>query len=198
MSLKKLNDQELVVSYLNGNSNAFETLLLRHKNKIYRLIFLKVKDADLANDLFQDTFIKIINTIRLGNYNDEGKFLPWAMRIANNLVIDYFRKNKKIKFYRDNVQTKEEYSIFSVLKCENKNELQNMCNDEINAQMLELLPHLPIDQQEIIKFRFFDDLSFKEIAEIKNISINTALGRMRYAILNLRKIVEENKLILEY
>jgi RNA polymerase sigma-70 factor (ECF subfamily) len=197
MSLKLLNDQELVSSYLEGNHKAFETLLFRHKNKIYRLIYLKVKDKDLAEDLFQDTFIKIINTIQLGNYNDEGKFLPWALRIAHNLVIDYFRKSNKIKVVREFSTANEDFSIFSVIQYDEDSTLLKLSKNELIEQIKSIIHHLPKEQKEIIHYRLYEDLSFKEIAEMKNISINTALGRMRYAIINLRKIIEENKLVIE-
>jgi RNA polymerase sigma-70 factor (ECF subfamily) len=170
---------------------------MRYKNKIYRSIVVKVKDNDLADDLFQDTFIKIINTIKVGNYNEEGKFLPWATRIAQNSVIDYFRKVNRVKFVRESSSLKEDFNIFSLISSNEDNVLQKMSKKEVLDQMVELVNFLPQSQQEMIQMRIFQDMSFKEIAEIKSISINTALGRMRYALLNLRKLIEENKLVVD-
>ncbi|MES2588469.1 MAG: sigma-70 family RNA polymerase sigma factor [Bacteroidota bacterium] len=197
MSIKNLDDQALIKSYILGNEKAFEVLLMRHKNKMYRFILLKVKDADLAEDLFQDTFIKIINTFKLGNYNEEGKFLPWAMRIAHNLVIDYFRKANRVKFVRENPSVKEDFNIFNILPSDEDTILQKMSKEEVLGQMVELLVHLPKVQQEMIQMRIFNDMSFKEIAEAEAISINTALGRMRYALMNLRKLIEKHNLVVD-
>jgi RNA polymerase sigma-70 factor, ECF subfamily len=197
MSMQNFEDQELISFYLNGNHKAFETLLFRHKAKIFRFILLKVKDRDLAEDIFQDTFIKVINTLQLGNYNEEGKFLPWAMRIAHNLVIDHFRRTNKVKLISETSSKNEEFSIFSVISSGEDNILQKMSKIELEEQMVELINHLPDNQQEIIKMRIFNDLSFKEISELKNISINTALGRMRYALMNMRKIISQHNLVVD-
>lgn len=197
MSLKTLEDKALINLYISGNHDAFEVLLMRHKNKIYRLIYNKVKDSDLAEDLFQDTFIKIINTINLGNYNEEGKFLPWAKRIAHNLVIDFFRKNNRVKLVRENPGQNEDFNIFSILSNGDDNVLQDMSKSELLEQMVELVEYLPDSQREIIQLRIFNDMSFKDIAELEDISINTALGRMRYALLNLRKMIEKHNLVLD-
>jgi RNA polymerase sigma-70 factor (ECF subfamily) len=195
MSLKQLDDQALISLYVsNNNEKAFEVLLMRHKSKIFRFIYLKVKNEDLANDLFQDTFIKIINTLNLGSYNEEGKFLPWAMRIAHNLVIDYFRKQSRVKLVRENPSTKDDFNIFSILDNGEDNVLQKITKKELLDQMVHLIEYLPISQQEMIQMRIFNDMSFKEIAEAESISINTALGRMRYALLNLRKMIEKHDL----
>lgn len=197
MSLSKFDDQQLIVLYLDGNHQAFETLLLRHKNKIFRSIFLKVKNRDLADDIFQDTFIKIINTLNLGNYNEEGKFLPWAMRISHNLVIDYFRKSGKMKMVSESSSKSEEFTIFNLLSSKEDNKLQEMSKNELMDQLVHLIDHLPESQREMIRMRIFEDLSFKEIAENAGISINTALGRMRYAVLNLRKLIEKHQLVVD-
>lgn len=198
MLLKKLDDQALISLYINQNNEyAFETLLMRYKSKIFRFIYLKVKSEDLANDLFQDTFIKVINTFKLGNYNEEGKFLPWATRIAHNLVIDYFRKNNRVKIVRESSSLKEDFNIFSILDNGEDNVLQKISKNELLSQMVNLIEYLPTTQQEIIQMRIFNDMSFKEIAEAESISINTALGRMRYALLNLRKMIEKNELIVD-
>lgn len=197
MSIKTMDDQQLVCAYLEGNNKAFETLLMRHKNKIHRFIYMKVKNQDLTEDIFQETFVKIINTLKLGNYNEEGKFLPWAMRIAHNLVIDHFRKTSKVRMVSESTSKSEEFSIFSVLHSGDDNTLQAMSRTELETQMVELIDYLPDTQQEIIRMRIFQDLSFKDIAELEGISINTALGRMRYALMNLRKLIDKHQLTVD-
>jgi len=197
MSFTKFDDQKLIASYLKGDHQAFEVLLMRHKNKIYKLIYLKVKNRDLAEDLFQDTFIKIINTFNIGNYNEEGKFLPWALRIAHNLVIDHFRKASKMKMISESSSKSEDFNIFSVLSTGEDNKLLEMSKSELLNQMVDLIDHLPDAQREIIRMRIFEDLSFKEIADHEGISINTALGRMRYALLNMRKMIEKHQLVVD-
>jgi RNA polymerase sigma-70 factor, ECF subfamily len=197
MLLKNMDDHQLVTQYINGNDKAFELLLLRHKNQMYRFIYLKVKNQELAEDIFQETFVKIINTLRLGNYNEEGKFLPWAMRIAHNLVIDHFRRNSKHKMISESSSKSDEFNVFSILFSEDENFLQTTTRSELEGQMIELIDYLPEVQQEIIRMRIFHDLSFKEIADNEGISINTALGRMRYAILNLRKLIEKHNLVVD-
>jgi RNA polymerase sigma-70 factor (ECF subfamily) len=183
--------------YLSGNEKPFEVLLLRHKDRLFRFINSKVKDAALANDLFQDTFVKIINTMKLGNYNEEGKFLPWAQRIAHNLVIDYFRKKKKVRIISECNSFDEEYSIFYKIASDEKNYLQTQSYYELETQMVNLISHLPNPQKEMIEMRIFQDMSFKEIAELEDISINTALGRMRYALINMRKLIEKHNMVTE-
>jgi len=197
MSITKLDDQQLVKLYQEGNNEAFEILLKRHKTKVFRSIYLKVKDRDLANDLFQDVFIKIINTLKLGNYNEEGKFLPWAMRIAHNLVIDHFRRNAKYRFVSESSSRNEEYNIFNFIPSEELNVMQQLSRGELEGQVLSLIDLLPDSQRKIVNMRIFQDLSFKEIAELENISINTALGRMRYAILNIRKMIEKKEIVMD-
>ncbi len=197
MAIKHLDDQELISLYINGQEAAFEVLLNRYKDRIFRSIYLKVKDRDLTNDLFQDAFIKIINTLKVGNYNEEGKFLPWALRIAQNLVIDYFRKTSRVKMISESSSKNEDFNIFSILKQEDLNVEQKMTRDELENQMVELLNHLPESQREIIDQRIFQDLSFKEISELQGVSINTSLGRMRYALINLRKLIEKHDLVTD-
>lgn len=197
MSIKTMDDQQLVCAYLEGNNKAFETLLMRHKNKIHRFIYMKVKNQDLTEDIFQETFVKIINTLKLGNYNEEGKFLPWAMRIAHNLVIDHFRKTSKVRMVSESTSKNEDFSIFSILHSGDDNTLQAMSRTELETQMVELIDYLPDTQQEIIRMRIFQDLSFKDIAELEGISINTALGRMRYALMNLRKLIDKHQLTVD-
>ena len=197
MIMKRLDDRELVSLYIDGNEKAFEQLLMRHKEKMFRFIYLKVRDRDLAEDLFQETFVKIINTLKLGAYNEEGKFLPWAMRIAHNLVIDHFRRSSKVRMISESSSLKDDFNIFSVLANDSKNVQEQWIYDELEQQMVELIEYLPENQKDILKMRIFQDLSFKDIAEMEDISINTALGRMRYALINLRKLIDKHQLVTE-
>lgn len=192
MANEILSDAVLVTQYASGNEWALAQLIERHKSRIYSFILSKVKDRDLSDDIFQETFIKVINTIRKQNYNEEGKFLPWVMRISHNLIIDHFRKQSKVKFQRD----QEEYSVFSKMIDSQLNIENSMIAGQIEDDLHTLILKLPQDQQEIIRLRLYDDLTFKEIAELNQISINTALGRMRYAIVNLRKMINKNQIIL--
>lgn len=192
-----MDDRELITSYIDGNEKAFEVLLMRHKDKIYRFVYLKLRDADLAQDVFQETFVKIINTLKAGSYNEEGKFLPWAMRIAHNLVIDHFRKTNKVRMISESSSTKDDFNIFSTLSLEDKNIQESMSYDELEKQMVDLINHLPASQRDILKMRIFRDMSFKDIAEAEDISINTALGRMRYALINMRKLIEKHQLVTD-
>lgn len=198
MVLSNVGDSDLIVFYKNGNEKAFETLLMRHKERIYRYILSKLKDSDLANDVFQDTFVKVVNTIRLGNYNEEGKFLPWAMRIAHNLVIDHFRRQNKMRTISESSSFDPSYSIFHKIDSGEKNYIERTIQDELQDQMVKLIDYLPEVQREIIRLRIFNDMSFKEIAENKDISINTALGRMRYALINIRKMIDKHKLVTDF
>jgi len=191
MSIEQVEDCVLVSKYIGGEEKAFEQLLMRHKDRIYRFINVKVKDGELAQDIFQDTFIKIINTLKAGNYNEEGKFLPWAMRIAHNLVIDYFRKANKVRFVSESTSLSDDFNIFHTLKLEDENIQEEISRIEIESEVVELVDELPESQSEILKMRIFKEMSFKDIAELEDISINTALGRMRYALINLRKIMEK-------
>ncbi|WLD25080.1 sigma-70 family RNA polymerase sigma factor [Flavobacterium dauae] len=192
MAKEILSDAVLLNEYASGNEWALAQLIERHKSKLYSFIFSKVKDRDLSDDIFQDTFIKVINTIRKQNYNEEGKFLPWVMRIAHNLIIDHFRKQSKVKMQRE----KEEFPFFNKIVDSEMNIETRIITGQIEDDLQSLVLKLPEDQQEIIKLRLYDDLTFKEIAELNGISINTALGRMRYAIINLRKIINQNQIIL--
>ena len=198
MSLQNLADQELISLYLSGNEGAFAQLLKRHKDRLFRYINSKVRDADLANDIFQDAFMKVIMTMKSGNYNEEGKFLPWLMRISHNLIIDHFRKTNKVRFLSESRTLNEEFTIFHKLSTDEKNYLEERCETELESQMLGLLDHLPVMQREIIQMRIFQDMSFKEIAEMEDVSINTALGRMRYALINMRKLIASNNIVMEY
>lgn len=151
----------------------------------------------LAEDVFQETFVKIINTLKLGTYNEEGKFLPWAMRIAHNLVIDHFRKSSKVRLISESSSMKDDYNIFSTLSQEDKNIQEVMSYEELEKQMVGLVDHLPATQRDILKMRIYNDMSFKDIAEAEDISINTALGRMRYALINMRKLIEKHQLVTD-
>ncbi|HNR86310.1 MAG TPA: sigma-70 family RNA polymerase sigma factor [Taishania sp.] len=197
MAMKNLDDSILLSDYINGNEKAFEVLVLRHKDKIYRYIYLKVKNQLLAEDIFQETFIKAIRTIKLGAYNEDGKFLPWIMRIAHNLAIDHFRKTNKIKLISETSSKNEDFNIFNTLQLNELNIQDQISLDELKTQMVDLVEYLPDSQKDIIKMRIFQDLSFKEIADLENISINTALGRMRYALINLRKLIEKHQLVTD-
>jgi RNA polymerase sigma-70 factor (ECF subfamily) len=198
MVLSSLSDSELIRLYINENERAFEVLLKRYKNQVYKFIYLKVKDVDLANDIFQESFIKVVQNIKAGKYNEEGKFLPWATRIAQNLVIDYYRKHGKVRIFSERNAFNEDFGIFQRIACEDKNYLQKKSTEELEEQLVDLLNHLPKVQREIVELRIFHDLSFKEIAESEKISINTALGRMRYALINLRKLLEENEIVTHF
>ncbi len=197
MLLSNLDDRDLVSAYMDGNEKAFEVLLFRHKDKMYRFIYMKVRNRDLAEDIFQEAFVKIINTLKLGAYNEEGKFLPWAMRIAHNLVIDHFRKSSKMRMISESSSSREDFNIFSVLSLDEKNAHEALAYGELEKQMVGLIDHLPESQRDILVKRLYQEMSFKDIAEMEDISINTALGRMRYALINLRKLIEKHQLVTE-
>ncbi|MFT7343579.1 MAG: RNA polymerase sigma-70 factor (ECF subfamily) [Lentimonas sp.] len=197
MSLKTLDDRVLITQYMEGNEKSFEVLMMRHKDSVYRSILIKIKNPALAEDIFQETFIKIVRTMKLGKYNEEGKFLPWAMRIAQNLVIDHFRRNKKIKLISESSSRSDDYNIFHTLSLPDRNVEDEIMKTEMETQAVKLIEFLPDNQKEILVMRLFQEMSFKDIAEAKDISINTALGRMRYALINLRKIMEEKNIFLE-
>jgi len=198
MTMDNIDDRELVSAYINGDEKAFEALLMRHKDRIYRFIYMKVRDNALAQDIFQDAFIKVVNTLKAGNYNEEGKFLPWAMRIAHNLVIDYFRKNNKVKMISESSSQRDDFNIFHTIQLEDENIQDEITREELESQMVELIDYLPESQKDILRMRIFKEMSFKDIAELEDISINTALGRMRYALINLRKMIDENNLVTHF
>jgi len=194
----ELNDQELVKLYVNGGENGLALLLERHQGQIFHYILSKVKDRDLSNDIFQDVFMKVIRTLKSGGYNEEGKFLPWVMRIAHNLVIDHFRRESKTRLVKESSSKSEEFNVFSILSDETLNVVEQITKDETELQVAEYIDYLPVNQKEVLMMRIYQDMSFKEIAETKNISINTALGRMRYAVINIRKMMEKHGVVLEY
>lgn len=195
---QEVTDQKLVKLYISGNEQAFEELIQRHKNRVYTYIYMMVKSDALAEDLFQDTFIKVIKTLKSGNYNEEGKFLPWTLRIAHNLVIDYFRKANKYKMVSESRSANEDFNIFSVLKLNEDSIETEMQKEELVNEVTSLIDFLPENQKEILQQRIFKGMSFKDIAEEKDISINTALGRMRYALINLRKLIEERQIEVSF
>ena len=182
MLLSNLTDQVLVKKYINGDNYSFEVLLNRHKSRVFAFIMSKIKNKDLSEDIFQDTYVKVVNSLQKGKYNEEGKFLPWVMRIAHNLVIDHFRKQKKMHMVRSN----NDFDIFDVIKDDNINVDDRLIRDQIFSDLRSLINLLPNDQREVLMMRYFEEMSFKKIAEHFDISINTALGRMRYALINLR------------
>lgn len=198
MDMLQLEDHELVTHYTNGKEEAFETLLLRHKDKIYNYVYIKIRDHALAQDIFQDTFVKIVQTLKKGKYNEEGKFLPWAMRIAHNLVIDHFRKANKVRMISESSSKTDDFNIFSVLELDEDNAQEVITKTELESQMIALVEHLPASQRDILKMRIFQEMSFKDIADRENISINTALGRMRYALINMRKLIEKHNLVTHF
>ncbi|WP_428228807.1 RNA polymerase sigma factor [Flavobacterium sp.] len=185
-------DALLVKNYVEGNENALATLIKRHESKIYGFIYSKIADRDISNDIFQDTFIKVIKTLKSNSYNEEGKFLPWVMRISHNLIVDHFRKTKKMPMYRET----EEFSIFSVMSDDSLTIENKMIFDQVEIDLKKIIEELPSDQKEVLVMRMYQDMSFKEISELTGVSINTALGRMRYALMNLRKIIDKHQIIL--
>jgi len=192
MQAHVISDQELIGKYLAGYEPALEKLIRRHKTRVYAYILMVVKDKELAEDLFQDTFIKVINTFRSGQYKEEGKFIQWVMRIAHNLIIDYFRKAKRIPIVENN----DDYDIFDKVRIPVESVEEQLITEQIHRDVKKLIDYLPTEQKEVLVMRHYGDMSFKDIAEVTNVSINTALGRMRYALINLRKLVKEKDVIL--
>lgn len=194
--MKSLTDSLLISKYQNGDENALAILIKRHQKDLFSFIFYKIMDEELANDIFQDTFMKIIVSLKEGRYNDDGKFILWAKRIAHNLIIDHYRLKSKHVKVSETTYENEEFSIFDLLRETEENIEDRLITNQIYDDVMKMVVFLPENQQEVIKLRFFDGLSFKEIAEQTNTSINTTLGRVRYALINLRKIMEENQIIL--
>jgi RNA polymerase sigma factor (sigma-70 family) len=190
--LNNLTDQQLVHLYVDGDADALSTLVMRYKEKIFTSIYLLVKDRYLAEDIFQEVFIKVIDTLRAGKYTDEGKFLPWAMRIAHNMCVDHFRKVKRTP----TIKTSDDKDIFEVLNFFEPGADQKLMATQSHDRVRRLVDMLPEDQREVIILRHYADLSFKEISDLTNCSINTALGRMRYGLINLRKMMTEKQIAL--
>ncbi|MGB5238740.1 MAG: sigma-70 family RNA polymerase sigma factor [Flavobacteriaceae bacterium] len=188
----QIEDSILVRDYISGDESALEKLILKHNQRLSSFIYSKVLSRDITEDIFQDTFIKVIKTLKKGNYSEEGKFLPWVMRIAHNLIIDHFRRNKRMPRFEGS----EDFNIFSVLGDDKLNAEKQLIKDQIDSDLSMLIEELPDDQKEVLMMRIYRDMSFKEISENTGVSINTALGRMRYALINLRKIIEKNNIVL--
>lgn len=197
MCKSEQSDKVLVSAYINGSEAAFEQLLMRHKSNVFHYVLSKVKDRELADDIFQDVFIKVIKTLKAGNYNEEGKFLPWVLRIAHNLVVDHFRRSNKVRMISESSSFSEEFNIFSVLSQDDLNVEQAISKEELEGQLVDVMQHLPETQKEILYMRIFQDMSFKDISEAKDISINTALGRMRYALINMRKLIDKHGVVVD-
>jgi RNA polymerase sigma-70 factor (ECF subfamily) len=189
ITLQSKSDQELVSDYVNGNEACLEELIRRNKAKIFTAIQLLVKDSYLAEDIFQETFIKVINTLKAGKYKEEGRFLYWVMRIAHNLIIDHFRKEQRTPL----VTTVDGFDIFDVLQFHDDNVEDRLMREQLNKDLRTMIYHLPSEQKEVLIMRYYGNLSFKEIASITDVSINTALGRMRYALAGIRKMMLSNK-----
>jgi len=185
-------DSILVQNYISGDEKSLEMLINRHNQRLTSFIYSKVLDRAIAEDIFQDTFIKVIRTLKRGAYNEEGKFLPWVMRIAHNLIIDHFRRNKRMPKFEGS----EDFNIFSVLGDGKLDAERQLIKDQIDSDLVLLIEELPDDQKEVLVMRMYKDMSFKEISENTGVSINTALGRMRYALINLRKIIEKKNIVL--
>jgi len=186
------SDAFLVNAYINGNEKALSDLIQRHKQRVYSFIYSKVLDRDITEDIFQDTFIKVINTLKRGAYNEEGKFLPWVMRISHNLIIDHFRKNNRMPKFENN----GDFNIFSVLCDDDLNAEKKIIKGQVEEDLRRLIQELPEDQREVLVMRLYKDMSFKEISDQTGVSINTALGRMRYALINLRKVIDKHNIVL--
>ena len=193
MKERVLNDQDLVQAYIKGDQSAIETLINRHRSKVFTYILLTIKNQQLAEDLFQETFIKVIQSLRGGKYKDNGRFLSWVIRIAHNLIIDHFRKEKQMNSVSND---DTEVDLFNSKKLSDKNIEEEIVNSQIQAELRSLINELPNDQREVVLLRHYGELSFKEIADQTDVSINTALGRMRYALINLRKLIKQKDLSL--
>jgi RNA polymerase sigma-70 factor (ECF subfamily) len=192
MSLQNLSDPKLVSAFLSGDPLSIEHLILRHKDKVFSFILSKVKDVDLANDLFQDIFIRVIDKLREGKYNEEGKFISWLMRISHNMIMDHFRRNAR----RRMVRSTDDFDVFDILAQEVESKEDILFRAQMFKNLNVLIGHLSLNQREVLEMRYFSSMSFKEISEESGISINTALGRMRYAIINLRKLQEKHQINL--
>lgn len=194
MKLGKLEDHDLVAQYRSGNEQAFEVLIRRHQKRIFLQIYSKVQDADVADDLFQETFIKIIRSLRKDNYEEKGKFLPWAIRVANNTTLDHFRRESRKKEFRPS----GEFTVFDTYGEVDQSYEQEVIEAQINEDLYKLIKFLPEDQRKVLELRIFCNYSFKEIAEETDVSINTALGRMRYAVGNMQKLMVKHNISLEF
>jgi len=193
MKMEAKDERLLIREFLDGKPASLQELIERHQTRLYSYIFVMVKDKQLADDLFQDTFVKVINTLKLRNYNDEGKFIQWVMRIAHNLVIDHFRKQKKLNYAE---VANDKYNMMDTLRVTDPSIEDALVTEQIHKDVRLLMEYLPAEQKEVIYLRCYAGLSFKDIADQTDVSINTALGRMRYALINMRKMVKEKNIIL--
>ena len=193
MNWNALNDNELIARYQAGEETALKTIILRYERRLFSYLMVSVKNKELAEDIFQDAFVKVINTIRSGNYQEEGKFFQWIMRIANNLKIDYYRRIQRMP----TVDGGEDFDIFTIIGSKDESVEEKMIREQTYSDLTHYVEYLPEEQKEVLKMRIYNDYSFKEIAEMTNVSINTALGRMRYALINLRKIMSKHQVVLE-
>ncbi len=187
------SDKTLIAQFIKGNQDSLNQLIKRHQSKVFTSLIILVKNRDVAEDLFQETFIKVIKTLKSGNYNEEGKFLPWVIRIAHNLAIDHFRREKRVQMVRDT----DEYSVMNTLPFYDKNVEDKIVVDQIHSDLRKLIEELPVEQKEVLIMRHYGNMSFKDIAETTEVSINTSLGRMRYALINLRKLIKEHNIVLQ-
>lgn len=193
MNATHLSDAQLVKKYIAGSEDALAAILKRHQHKILAFIYSKINDREVAEDIFQDTFVKVIKTLKNGKYNEEGKFLPWVIRISHNLIIDYFRRNQRMPKFE---AKDKDFDLLGMLSDDLPNAEYKMIQSQIEMDLVKLIQLLPEDQKEVLNMRLYKDMSFKEIADLTDVSINTALGRMRYALINLRKMVKQNNIIL--
>lgn len=193
MITQHVSDQVLISRYLSGEQSNLEQLINRHQNRVFAYILMVVKDKHLADDIFQDTFIKVVNTLRSGTYKEEGKFIQWVMRIAHNLIIDHFRKAKRIPVVENK---NDDFDIFSNIRLTEDSIEDRMIIEQIHEDVRKLIEYLPTEQKEVLMMRHYSGMSFKDIAEQTDVSINTALGRMRYALINLRKLIDKKEIVL--
>ncbi|HUH47241.1 MAG TPA: sigma-70 family RNA polymerase sigma factor [Arenibacter sp.] len=187
-----IEDSVLVKDYMNGDEKALEILINRHNRRLSSFIYSKVQDREITEDIFQDTFIKVIRTLKRGSYNEEGKFLSWVMRISQNLIIDYYRKSKRMPKFEGN----RDFNVFSLITDDKLNAEKQLIKDQIDMDLRVIIQELPKEQLDVLEMRIYKEMSFKEISENTGVSINTALGRMRYALINLRKIIEKHNIVL--
>lgn len=192
MDYSKFSDRQLVESYISGQELALQVIISRHQSRLFGYIYVAVKDSEIANDIFQDTFMKVINKLKEGSYNEEGKFIQWVMRIAHNLIIDHFRRESRVKMLRST----DEYDIFNTILLFDRNVEDDLIRDQTHAKLRQMVELLPDNQKEVLVMRHYQQMSFKDISEETGVSINTALGRMRYALINLRKMMEEQNISL--
>ena len=193
MEKQVMSDQKLITKFLEGDSSSFEIIVKKYKDRVYTYILMVVKNKDLANDIFQDTFIKVMHSLQKRKYEDRGSLISWIIRIAHNLIIDYYRKEKRFQTIKSG---DADYDVFNVVELSEKNAEDTIVKEQIENDVKKLIDYLPFEQKQVVLLRIYGNMSFKEISELTNVSINTALGRMRYALINLRKIIEQKNISL--